>query len=218
MAKMKAIPMRRLTGKRTGTAKMEISVNGGGGRRSSGPPSKVAPINPVDRWEAALRGRHVAPSSDEWRRIYRRADPEGYSKLGPEDAQANAVWDFQEAARRHRVGGISIDFPNSTHGDGVSVDVYLLPKGTTVMVSFSTYERQGLTSPTRIYRGRKCEAMLALASQLLYADDDGDWGSVQELDDDPDYDSDANTTIEGEKALRRKWIAAIRRKIAQATS
>lgn len=56
--------------------------------------------------------------------------------------------------------------------------------------------------------------MLALANQLLYTDDDGDWGSVQELDDDPDYDSEANTTTEGEKALRRNWIAAIRRKIA----
>lgn len=171
------------------------------------------PMNLVDRWESALKGRHVAPSFDEWRRIFRRADPERYSKEEPEDAEANAVGYFQDAARRHRVGGISIDFPNSTHGDGVGIDVYLLPKGTTVIVSFSTYER-GLTSPTRIYRGRKFEAMLVLAYQLLYTDDDGDWGSIQELDDEPDYDLDANTTIEGEKALRRNWSAAIRRKTA----
>lgn len=215
MAKMKVIPMRRcLTGKKTETAQLEISLNGGGLQRSSGPSRrKVAPQNPVARWEAALRGRHVAPSSDEWRRIYRQADPEGYSNWGPEDAEANAVWDFQDAVRRHRVGGIAIDFPHSTHGDGISVDVYLLPKGTTVIVSSSTYERESLTSPTRIYRGRRCEAMLALANQLLYTGDDGDWGTIQDLDENPEYDSDANATIEGEMELRRNWTAAIRRKI-----
>jgi hypothetical protein len=162
------------------------------------------PLKSIEKWENSIR-RYKAPSDEEWVDIYKEADPAGFARDGEDYEASNILCEFDKIAKTHKVGSASLDFPNSTHGDGCSVDVYVLPKGTTVLIGSATYEREG--SQTRIYRGKQIEKMFLLVNELLY--DDRDYGDIQDLDEDSEYDPDVSTTYEESKSLRELWISAI---------
>jgi hypothetical protein len=159
--------------------------------------------NTVEHWEAALP-RCKTPTSEQWLEAFRKVNPEECEASG--DSVDTALYELQSACEDCCVGRISLDFPNSTHGDGCGVAVYVLPRGTTVMIPSATYELRGPRA--EIYRGSDSWEMLKRASQLIF--DDGDHGEIQDLDEDDTYDPDAETTCDGRTEVMRKWETAIR--------
>lgn len=168
--------------------------------------------NLAARWERAL-SRSKEPSIDEWVESFLEADPEGAGSENPDDLEYNVICELTTAIKDCEVGSIVFEWPNSTHGDGCDVTVYVLPRRTTVMVKSATYEHEG--PPAAIYRGKSVNAMLSKASELLFNDSgdgqDGgrDFGEVQELEDGDEVNPDADGLYRGEKELSEAWKKAI---------
>jgi len=158
------------------------------------------------RWEAALP-RSKSPTLEQLANSFRKADPQEFNRLGPDDVEGNMIGEMTSALGKLEVGSIDLEFIHSTHGDGCSVTVYVLPRGTTVLVRSATYEIED--PPVAIYRGRDVNEMLSCAYDLLL--DDSDYGDIQELDDDEDLDPDTDTTRGGEAELIERWSSAIQK-------
>ena len=155
------------------------------------------------RWERALPSIE-APTIEQWSEAFRKADPDNWNSMDEEDAKCDALYEFATAANQYRVGSMSIDLPDSTHGDSCSVDVYFLPGGTTVITTFATWERSCV--PAMIYRGGEFDEMIELADELLYSDI-GDF-EFQSTEEEPDCDVHVDAYLYGYNDLREKWIAA----------
>lgn len=70
---------------------------------------------------------------------------------------------------------------------------------------YATYEVEGPSAI--VFRGDSFDSMLEVAHALLY--DSSDYGKIQNLDGDSQYDPDVNTTCEGESFLRSNWLEII---------
>ena len=97
--------------------------------------------NDIEKWIDALDG-HSELEGCEWVDILVEAldDP----PVNPDDYNyQEAISTFEKAADEYRVSGMDLDFPDSTHGDGVSVGIFYLPNDTFVMTKYSTCEING---------------------------------------------------------------------------
>jgi len=153
-------------------------------------------------WEQELRGVGDLGEA-EWGVAFRRADPALASQLG-EDADINAQGEFAEAAAAYHLSRVSLDFPRSTHGDGVNVDVYRLPGGTVVLTRFATYELYGPTA--RVLTTDQIEEVVEQVYAFLSEGEDGrELGEVQYEADEEELSPDTDSYFEGERALREAW-------------
>ena len=141
------------------------------------------------RWEKALP-RAKEPTQEQWGETYKKADPESYASYADEeDAEYNALYAFEAAAEDCRVDCVSLDFPDSQQGDGASVEVYLLPAGTSVLKVSATYALS--CPPAVIYRGANIEEMMNRLCGLLYSNT-----------------GDGQSVTDGDAKLRKKWMAS----------
>ena len=156
----------------------------------------------VSAWEHELRGA-VDLGEAEWGAVLRKADPELASQLG-EDADINAQSEFGEAAEAYLLGRVSLDFPRSTHGDGVTVDVYRLPEGTVVLARSATYELFGPTG--RVLGTDQIDEVLQHVYSFFAEGGDGrELGDVEYESGEEGLSPDADAYYEGEQALREAW-------------
>ena len=163
--------------------------------------SNKSDVSLISRWEFAL-SNYKEINNERWGIAYKYADFSGWGDHGDEEnAACNACWEFERSASDFCIGRLNLDFPRSTHGDCRIVSIYVLPGGTTLLTLLATYEVEGPL--TLIHKGQDFNAMLDVAHGLLF--DDSDYGEIQNVDDNPDYDPDVNTTYEGEAALKLAW-------------
>jgi hypothetical protein len=162
-------------------------------------------LEKISSWESAFAGVRDLREAD-WESVLRRADVALWEGLG-EDAAINAQNEFCEVAMPWHLGCISSDALNSTHGDGINVDVYRLPRGMVILSRFATFELDGPTG--RVIRSASVDDVVAEAYSLM--DDEGyDWGEVQYESDvsDAEISPDVSTYIEGERGVREAWKRA----------
>ena len=154
--------------------------------------------DPISKWEEAFSG-YTTLTKEEWSDVFQKADPKEHALL-EEDAPCNAQNEFQDAAAKFHLGTVSADSPSSMHGDGCWADVYRLPKGTTVITSGATYEREGPSGV--VYCGDDWNEAHSLACDLIH--DDRDYGAIEQNDEEDDEDSEFDD-------IQRGWNRALKR-------
>lgn len=123
---------------------------------------------------------------EEWERLFLQWGPRfGEDKWlslvnGESESEDDAFevrWSFEEIAAPYRLGQLSVDYSESTHGDGASVQVFLLPGGTAVGLPFATWdnEQESFVIPKADFPTIMAETRRTL-SELLDGDQDiVDW-------------------------------------------
>jgi predicted metal-dependent hydrolase len=160
----------------------------------------------VERWESAL-ANHKELTDTEWGEILYAADPKCWEEYGEEDAPGNGAAEFMACASPWQLGQISLDFPHSLHGDGLSVEVYRLPRGTTVLTLFSTTETTG---PSGLVLHTDDFGDVSFAADMLISDElDGADVSIQVLDKDEERDPDSGAYYEGHDEVWRQWSKVV---------
>ena len=159
--------------------------------------------NLITSWENAFEG-HEKLTEKVWGDIFKKADPERHRSL-EDDADCNAMTEFDLAASKFNLGSIDLSAPNSMHGDGCCANVYRLPKGTTVITRSATYEIDGPSG--MVYRGNDYDEMQGIAFDLIT--DDRDYGTMDLGEDDEENEADTVVEIdeifsEWKKALKRE--------------
>ena len=164
------------------------------------------------QWESSLP-ESGSPGIDEWVKIFAIVDPVRFAEFDEDegdDIEDSVIDEFNTAVRPYKLGSISLDFPNSTHGDGCLVSFYVLPRGKSVLISHATW---GEGSLPVIYSGTDYDELYQMARDLLF--DDRDYGEMVYSDASEEELNEADTIYDRNPHLRSLWKQAIQERKAR---
>ena len=164
------------------------------------------------QWESALPESGI-PGIDEWVKIFAIVDPVRFAEFDEDegdDIEESVIGEFESAVQRYKLGCISLDFPNSTHGDGCLVNFYVLPRGKSVLISLATW---GEGSLPVIYSGTDYDKLHQMARDLRF--DDRDYGEMVDADASEEELKEADTIYDRNPQLRSLWKQAIQERKAR---
>ena len=162
----------------------------------------------IKGWEMAFQSLLVDESDsialtlDNWGDILRNVSDELWLEYGEDDSGLNAPWEFSNSANAFKLGQISLNYPNSLHGDGCTVPLYKLPSGICVAIRYASFE---IEEPNSILFGRKLsvEQVLDVSREMLF--ECGEIDEYQNLDESPDLEPDTRVAYSGELEVRSHW-------------
>lgn len=149
----------------------------------------------IEEWETALLRLGPQLGESEWLSFREEGEPED------EDDAFEIRSSFEDVAAPYRLGQLSVDYPESMHGDGASVEVFLLPGGSAVGLPFATWDNEETgfiiakaTLPEILTQTRR------IIANLLDEDANTEW--IEELPEEPE----GNYVVrEGMKELLANW-------------
>ncbi len=124
----------------------------------------------------------------------------------PNDARGveDLLNDLDDVLKPVKIAHLCLDFVDSTHGDGLGVEIYFFPGRTVLLKPRATYE---IRAQPRVLAKTHLEAVVLEAEAIFtealdgtIQDDFGDW-------DDEDYEAPEGSTVrrEGMAELRLNW-------------
>ncbi|MCE9557638.1 MAG: hypothetical protein K8R88_01680 [Armatimonadetes bacterium] len=131
-------------------------------------------------WERAFLKHGSVQDDSDWAEVYQSVAE--FLGTSADDWDVDNL--LNEVLQAHEICSVGIEFPDSMHGDGISVQISRFPGGTVVGLTWSTCDelpaRFVLANPT-------LDDVIDASHEAIYSCQDGaDWGIYDEGDEKPE--------------------------------